>query len=113
MTTRVIHLSKAYESISSKKGKKTYNHLCSDPESYLLPTCYSYTGWPTNWGILTKKHLLLSYITEAWIRIIIIMIVLIEINERNRNLAVLQNPLSPYLLPTVARKQLQLISLRS
>lgn len=110
MTTRAIHLSKAYESISSKKGKKTYNHLGSDPESYLLATCCSYAGWPVNWGILTKKHLFLSYITEAWIRIIIIMIVLIEISERNRNLAVLQTPLSPDLLPTGARKQLQFIS---
>lgn len=113
MTTRAIHLSKAYESVSSKKGKKTYNHLGSDPESYLLATCCSYAGWPVNWGILTKKHLFLSYITEAWIRIIIIMIVLIEISERNRNLAVLQTPLSPHLLPTGARKQLQFISVLS
>lgn len=113
MTTRAIHLSKAYESISSKKGKKTYNHLGSDPESYLLATCCSYAGWPINWGILTKKHLFLSYITEAWIRIIIIMIVLIEISQRNRNLAVLQTPLSPHLLPKGARKQLQFISVHS
>lgn len=38
------------------------------------------------------------------------MIVLIEISEGNRNLAVLQTPLSPHLLPRGARKQLQFIS---